>query len=309
MTTARSFTDLVRRGSLDLPMPADGEGAERLLRLCDIARNQPVGVARLAEAHTDAVAILTEAGRTAPPDVAYGVWASEQPGEAVVLDRATWTVSGRKPFGTGVGIVDRALITVVDSDGTRLLLDVDVTPSSTVVGETVGWATSALSDTATAAIVLDEHPVGPDDVVGGPDWYLTRPGFWHGACGPAACWAGSAIALADTASRLVDDDPHRRAQHGALVAARWSLLALLVGAGSQMDDAHDDAAEAEFVARSLRQVVERTCTDVLDRFGRAFGPRPFTSDVDTAQRAHDLHLYLRQHHGERELGSLSTLVS
>jgi hypothetical protein len=47
-------------------------------------------------------------------------------------------------------------------------------------------------------------------------------------------------------------------------------------------------------------------TEMLDRFGRAFGPRPFTADAEISQRWADTHLYLRQHHGERDLAELGT---
>jgi hypothetical protein len=40
------------------------------------------------------------------------------------------------------------------------------------------------------------------------NWYLTRPGFWHGALGPAACWAGGAIGLIDAVCTLNKRDPH-----------------------------------------------------------------------------------------------------
>ena len=57
-------------------------------------------------------------------------------------------------------------------------------------------------------------------------------------------------------------------------------------------------------ALSLRHTVERLCTDVLDRFGRAFGPRPYVGDAAIAQRVADIHLYLRQDHAERDLEAL-----
>lgn len=310
-STAERFRELVADGRLDLPFPAEGHSGERLTRLADLARRSTVGIARLAEAHTDALAILHEAGRTAEGrNCSYGVWASETPGRAVRYDSPSGTISGEKPFGTGVGIVDRALITAVGSDDRRILLDVDVaTAPDTLTGLTTGWATSALRGTATGPVVFDRHPVGHDAVVGGPNWYLTRPGFWHGACAPTACWAGAAFGIVDAATHLVDDDPHRRAQHGALVAHQWTLEALLRTAATDMDGAPGDVAAAEYRARALRYTVERACTDILDRFSRVFGPRPFTSDVDVARRSHDLHLYLRQHHGERELGALSSLVT
>ncbi len=75
-----SVADIVRRlvadGDLDLPDPGAGHTADRLLALFDLARTEPVAVARLAEAHTDAVAVLHEAGRHPRRGAVYGVWAS-----------------------------------------------------------------------------------------------------------------------------------------------------------------------------------------------------------------------------------------
>lgn len=59
-------------GALDLPVPGGGSTSERLHRLARIATCD-VSLARLAEAHTDAVAILVEAGRRAMPHAMYGV--------------------------------------------------------------------------------------------------------------------------------------------------------------------------------------------------------------------------------------------
>ena len=39
--------------------------------------------------------------------------------------------------------------------------------------------------------------LGTDDMVASDDWYLERAGFWHGAGGVAACWAGCAAGLVE----------------------------------------------------------------------------------------------------------------
>ena len=56
---------LVASGGLDLPAPGSGGTARRHRALFDLARRETVSVARCAEAHVDALAILAEAGR--PP--------------------------------------------------------------------------------------------------------------------------------------------------------------------------------------------------------------------------------------------------
>lgn len=136
---------------------------------------------------------------------------------------------------------------------------------------------------------------------GAPNWYLDRVGFWHGACGPAACWAGAAVGLVDAAELATDDDPHRRAHLGALRAHAWALAAVLRAAGDEIDRDPTDVTAARSRAVALRQTVERAVDDILDRVGRSLGPRPFVGDAVVSQRWSDTHLYVRQHHAERDL--------
>ena len=216
------------------------------------------------------------------------------------------TVDGVKPFCSGVGVVDRALVTAQRGDHV-VLLDLDVRPGATLRFDVSGWSTDALAAARTGSVTFSRHPFGPCDGVGPPGWYLSRPGFWHGACGPAACWAGGAAGLVDAAEELVDDDPHRRAHLGALRAAVWTMSAVLDHAGHEIDAHPDDAGAARYRALAVRHTIERSCTEVLDRFGRAFGPRPLASDAAVTQRFADVHLYLRQDHAERDLQVLGEL--
>jgi hypothetical protein len=50
--------------------------------------------------------------------------------------------------------------------------------------------------------------------------------------------------------------------------------------------------------------VEAACSDVLQRTGRAFGPRPLAFDSKVSQRYQELELYIRQSHAERDLEAL-----
>jgi hypothetical protein len=142
-------------------------------------------------------------------------------------------------------------------------------------------------------------------VIGGPNWYLDRPGFWHGALGPAACWAGGAIGLVDAARRVSREDPHFRAHMGALEANEWALQAILTEAGRQIDaDPGDSAGVGHKRALMARHLIERTCTEVLDHFGRATGPTLLAFDAAVAQRYAELTLYIRQCHAERDLAEI-----
>jgi alkylation response protein AidB-like acyl-CoA dehydrogenase len=300
---------LLAAGELDLPDPGDGQTSDRLLTLFHLARTRPVSVARLAEAHTDAVAILHEAGRQPQPSALYGVWASAGSDDVRVQASTDGhqLLQGVKPFASGLCIVDRALVTVIDdSTGDRLLYDVAL-DHPTVHSTTDQWVCDALRDSATGAAEFVAHPVTAADAVGGPGWYLDRVGFWHGASAPAACWAGAVAGLLDAAEDLVDDDPHRRAHLGALRADTWAMRAVLSTAGHHIDERPDDIESARSRAYAVRHIVERLANDVLDRFGRAFGPRPFATNSAVSQRWADSHLYLRQHHGERDLAELGRM--
>ena len=76
----------------------------------------------------------------------------------------------------------------------KKLDDLGITPQPS------GWKSSAMADTETVAVDFNDVRVAESRVIGGPNWYLSRPGFWHGAIGPAACWAGGAVSLIEAAS-------------------------------------------------------------------------------------------------------------
>ncbi len=59
--TAAAFTAAVESGRLDLPQPGGGRTGERWAVLADLA-TEDLSLARLAEGHADALAILAELG-------------------------------------------------------------------------------------------------------------------------------------------------------------------------------------------------------------------------------------------------------
>lgn len=301
---------LLESGSLDLPVPGDGSTSERLRRLARIS-DCDVSLARLAEAHTDAVAILAEAGRRPTPNALYGVWAAED-GEHRLEMRETEggiILSGGLPFCSGIGLIDRALVHA-RCGSERWLLDVDLSADG-IVADVGVWQAPAFAATCTGATFFNDVALPNDTRVGGDGWYLSRPGFWQGACGPAACWAGGAqglvrIALAEGAKHPAD--PHRLAHFGALAALGWQLSAMLDAAGAQIDASATDSCAAERIAGALRANVERAATEIIDHFARALGPRLLAFDGAVARRVAEVQLYVRQHGGERDLARLGQLA-
>lgn len=306
MTIRYDVASLVDDG---VPPLGGGDTAARWERLHTWARTGSVSVARLAEAHVDALSIIAEAGFSASgvSDALYGVWASGGPGSGPAFDRHGGTITGIKPFASGIGVVDRALVTADDEEGGTWLVEVDLAPASTWHQSSDRWTTTAMADTATGEVTFRNHPVVR--TVGGDGWYLRRAGFWHGAIGPAACWGGAAAGVVDLVDRDQTRDPFRRRSRGAMRAEAAGILALLRWAADLADRSFDDQPEAQYRAIAVRSLIERSCTHIVDELGRAWGPRPFVTDESTAQRVADLQLYVRQHHGDADLVALGSLPS
>lgn len=305
-------TDLIaeiRTGlSQQMPLPSHGKTAQRHLQLMDFGRRD-LSLARLAEAHYDAIAILAEASREGVDGAIYGVWASEIPGKSLELVRTSKGLSlcGSKMFCSGAALIDKVLVTVAGPEHNLISIDLHASADTIHVDESQ-WKTRAFQKTRTATVTFRDTPVSENDIIGPPRWYLERPGFWHGACGPAACWAGGAEGLVNYALLQSRKDSHTRAHLAAMQASVWAMRSFLESAGRQIDKYPDDVIEAQRRALIVRHATEQACTDVLRRFARAYGPYPLSMDEDLVNRYQELELYLRQSHGERDLETLASLA-
>jgi alkylation response protein AidB-like acyl-CoA dehydrogenase len=288
-----------------LPYPGAGKTPERLqaLRRWGAA---DLSFARIAEAHTDALAILSECNHHPRNGALYGVWASDAPPSRVTCEQIAsdeWRIEGVKHFCSGAAIVDAALVTAHHAGGI-LLFDLPI-KHPRVIPQPTTWASPAFADTSTAAVKFDSLLVSGRNRLGNAGWYLNRPGFWHGSIGPAACWAGGAQSLIDAAVRLNRRDPHSRAHVGALEATAWGLHAILEQAGREVDaDPQDRSSTARIRGLKVRHLIERACAEVLDRFARATGPHLLAYDAYVIRQHQALTLYVRQCHGERDLANI-----
>ncbi|QCQ90957.1 acyl-CoA dehydrogenase family protein [Rhodococcus sp. SGAir0479] len=287
------------------PLPGGGRTGERWRALTDAARTDLVG-ARLLEAHADATAILHELGG---PQVEagqlWGVWAAEPPEPAVTARQtdAGIVLDGRKLWCSGAHSCTHALVTA-RRDGERALFAVELSaPGVTPVPDS--WHAVGMAASDSGAVDFAAVPAVP---VGAPGEYLTRPGFWHGAIGVAACWYGGALAVAQPLRRRAGDDPHRLAHLGAVDAALYAAQSVLDCAAVDLDARPRDRRAAELRARRVRAVVEDTATTVLDRVGRALGAAPLCDDPVHARLVADLTVYLRQSHAERDLAELGSAL-
>jgi hypothetical protein len=308
---ATALRILLADGALDLPRPGAGSTAQRWAALSGWGRRD-LALARLAEGHTDATAILAEAGREPAHDALYGVWAARSGGTGarLVPSGGALRLHGTVRFCSGARTLDRALVVADPPDGPdagRLLVDVGLALPG-IHAETGTWQAAAMAAADTLDVRFDDVAVLPGAVVGAPGWYTDRAGFVAGGAGVAAVWWGGAAGVLD---RVVghlppQPDPHQLAHLGELHALLEATAALLGRTAAAIDAA--PRAEHTSAVAEVRCAVERVVREVVDRAPRMVGPAPLSRDEQLARALADLALYVRQHHGERDHAALGARV-
>lgn len=310
LAVAAEFRRLAEAGGLDLPLPGSGRTRERWSALTALAERD-LALARLCEGHTDALAILAEltalgadAVPRPQPGQLWGVWAAEPPGTTLHAHRRAdggWRLDGAKPYCSGARICTDALVSVREGER-RLLFAVRTGPGVDPVPDS--WPAAGMNASDTLDLRFTDVPA---TLVGADRAYLDRPGFHHGGIGVAACWYGGAKGVA---ARLMEavaahPEPHALAHLGAVDARLQALSALLDRAADEVDaDPGDKHGRAALRAMRVRAAAEAAASSALRHVGRALGAGPLGHEREHARRVADLTVYIRQHHGERDLAAL-----
>lgn len=301
---------MVDSGDLDLPVPGGGNTHARWRALAALAEHD-LCLARLAEAHVDALAILAELGHPTPPHGSrWGVWASRQRTTDVNarFEGEQWLLSGVKLWCSGARTCTDALVTASAPDGYRLFA-VSVAVAPGVVVKPGRWSAAGMA----ASDNLEVEFTGvPAVAIGDPGDYLVRPGFWQGAIAVAACWYGGAVGLARAlviAGAERELSPHALVHLGAIDTSLVSLAASFTDAAEAIDaDPTDKQLEGERRAGRVRAETEKVASEVLQRVGRALGAGPLCRDARLAALAADLPVYMLQSHAESDLARLGALA-
>lgn len=306
---ASGLERLVRLGLDKLPMPGAGATIERWQALAVVAEHD-LSLAKLYEGHTDALAIMMELGAL-PATADQGswcVWAAESSqGRTTIepLGEDRVLLHGTKFWCSGAGKASHAVLTAwhPDDRGPQLVRVSLRQPGVTVIADewhAVGMAGSASLDV--------QFRGAPGHLIGGVGEYLSRPGFWQGGAGIAACWLGGARGLAVTlrqAPPLAAEPVGRTLRLCALgkVDVALETAAAILRETARWIDEHP-SEDASRVALRARLVAEDTARRVLDEVGRALGATPFCRDARFAQAAADLPVFIRQSHADRDCVAL-----
>jgi hypothetical protein len=289
-----------------LPRPGGGQTAQRWAVLTAVSE-QNLTAGRVLEAHADALAILAEAGQPVP-DGTWGVFAAEAaPHRLEASERGgRFTLAGVKPWCSLAGSLDAALVTA-HAGGARQLFRVSLRHPSVTPESPAAWAARGLRSVTSASVRFDGTPANP---VGGPGWYLARPGFAWGGMGVAACWHGGARGLRATLERgSAGREGELAALHVGIVDSELHAAeAVLAAAAAAVDAGQAEGTRGEVLGLRVRAVVASAAERTIRQVGHALGPAPLAFDEDHARRVADLELYVRQHHAERDLARLGSAV-
>ena len=309
----QAFALLKAEGLLRATLPAElggmefgagAAGAEALFRLLVRLGDASLAVARLYEAHLNALQLILRYGRpgqaaAAAADVAAGhlfaLWVTDPPAGGAVLTGAA-QLQGMKAFCSGAGVATRAVITAETPEGAQMLVvkagpELLVQPSAIRLGGMRGAITGSVEFAGMA--------LGAEAVLGAPADYLREPLFSAGA------WRGSAAALGalhalleifrgELKERRRDADLHQRARFGQLVIAHET--ARLWAQQAARRACLEDAPAAAIIAyvNAARLAVEAACLDGMRLVQRGLGLSAFVGQHPAERICRDLAVYLRQ---------------
>lgn len=312
---AEKLNKLLAHQADRLPLPGRGHTLDRWRALAAVGSHD-LGLAKLFEGHTDALAILAELHA---PEVdiqgRWGVWCADPPDSHVQARQsdaqapygpgAAVQLNGRKAWCSGAADIEYALVSAWLPDGQRCLVAVGMQQSGIHV-DSGRWRAVGMASSAS----YDVHFNGvPGVLVGAPGEYLSRPGFSHGGAGVAACWYGAAVRIARTLQQKhsLGSDPHGQVHLGAIDVALSGAVQLLREAAESIDT--NPASPCFLAVQRARLAVEAAVEEVLRRVSRALGPGPLCMERDLACMVADLPVFVRQSHAEHDQAALGRYVA
>jgi alkylation response protein AidB-like acyl-CoA dehydrogenase len=312
----QAFEDLIPLGLLTATLPIElggmdfgtnTQGATALLELFILLGEASLAVARLYEAHVNALQLVCRYGgaglvkRTAQDAKAgclFALWVTDPPNAYVALKPTPtgFVLEGAKSFCSGAGVATRALITA-GADENRQMLIISMPPNARVLPSPIKLA--GMRAAITGSVDLSGMAVTTEDFLGAENEYLREPVFSAGA------WRGSAAALGGLAAlvklhrneimiRKRDADPYQRMRFGKLVIAfetarLWMRQAALRAC---LEDDSDDGIVA--YVNLARIAVESACLDAMQLTQRSLGLGAFIAGSRAELVCRDLATYLRQ---------------
>ena len=265
-------------------------------------------LARLYEGHVDALGLIWNHGNDqmrrrgicfASAGQLLGVWGADDPQAPVVCEpaaRGGHTLRGRKLFASGLGLVQRAIVTARNPAGALCLFMVDA--SDPARQDATAWDMGGMVGSASGGYMFEGLHVADEDQIGPAGVLFTEPHFHGGLWRICAIQAG---ALAGIAEHLAAHLRQRGQDNDALQRQRLAQLVLAAETARLWADSAALAVAAPFAPASAierpllaREAIDRMAMAGLDACERAAGTTLHSRSSAMGRMVRDLRLYLRQ---------------
>ena len=321
---AETFAKLARNGLLKAVFPTEfggnslgieGDSSGELLTLLKSFGYGNLVVGRIYEGHFNAAQLINELGtaqqneRFAAEAIRgnhiFGVWNTEA-GDGVKIHPhgdGKYRLEGAKTFASGVGYVNRPVVTGRTPDGGWQMFVVPLDAVETVVDDSwwkpIGMQSSRSFRVDFTGVILSE-----DELIGAPDDYYRQPFFSGGAIRFAAVQLGAAEKLFDLTRTFLrelnrTDDAFQQMRLGEMAIAIESGNLLMRESAMIFDGYLRDKNPAKIdrvlsYAGMMRTAIERVCQDVMLSATRSIGSRGLLKPYHFERIIRDLTMYLRQ---------------
>ncbi|PWS29450.1 acyl-CoA dehydrogenase [Pedobacter yonginense] len=236
----------------------------------------------------------------------FGVWNTQaQNGIVFLKNEEQFQIQGSKTFCSGVGIVDRALVTGnIDSEDRKgwQMSIVDMSKIGIDRVDQDSWKPLGMKASRSYTVDFSGYVIDASDFISPPGTYLTQPYFSGGAIRFAAVHLGGAEAVAEhTITYLKElgrtEDPIQRMRIAKIMMQLVSGRLWLEKAGHNYDEWSNTSGESEKLiafANMTRVSIEDICLQIMDESNKCVGARGLMAPYQLERIFRDLTFYLRQ---------------
>ncbi len=286
-----------------------------LLTLLKILGHGNLVVGRIYEGHFNAAQLICEYGTgeqierfssdAVNENHIFGVWNTEA-GDGVKIRKlggGKIILEGAKTFASGIGYVDRPIVTGrTENGGWQMFvasLEKIVAPTDDSFWQPIGMRSSRSFRIDFSGVEITEN-----DLIGAPDDYYRQPFFSGGAIRFAAVQLGAAERLFDLTRKFLrelnrTEDAFQQMRLGEAAIALESGNLLLEKSARIFDQfsASKNPSKIERIlsyAGMTRTAVERICQELIIVSTRSIGSRGLLKPYHFERIIRDLTMYLRQ---------------
>lgn len=335
---ARTFEKLAESKLLDAVIPEKfgglGLGTKagttvELLTLLKILGYGNLVVGRIFEGHFNAWQLIGEyaekerfeklAEESFQKKQLFGVWNTEA-GDGVKIfrsDENKFRLEGAKTFASGVGFVNRPIVTGQTENGGWQMFVAEMDKTETAIDDS-WWKPLGMRASRSFRVDFSGAEISAGNLIGQPDDYYRQPFFSGGAIRFAAAQLGAAELLLDLTRDFLrelnrTEDAFQQMRLGEMTIAVESGNLWLVRAAKIFDEflvEKNPLMEAKVLnyAGMMRTEIERICQSVIIGCERSIGSRGLLQPYHFERVIRDLKMYLRQAAPDATLAGVGKFV-